>query len=71
MRKCSGEFVDNLLLCFPIANELWTMVRGLFGVQWVRPRRGLDMLASWQGQFGCHWNKDIWKVVPHCLMRCL
>ena len=47
------------------------IVLGLFGVQWVRLRRGLDMLASWQGQFSCHWNKDIWKVVPHCLMRCL
>ena len=29
------------------------------------------MLASWQGHFGHHWNIAIWKVVPHCSMRCV
>ena len=60
MRKCSEEIVDHLLIRCPIATQLWSMVYGLFGVQWIMPLSVMDMLASWQGQFGLHWNIAIW-----------
>ena len=45
--------------------EIWTIVFGLFGAQWVMLQGVLDMLASWQGWFGdfvCHQNILINKV---------
>jgi hypothetical protein len=39
MCKRSGESVEHLLLHCSLARELWSMVFGLFGVQWVMPRR--------------------------------
>ena len=31
----------------------------------------VELLACWQGKFGCHRNGVIWMVVPHCLMWCI
>ena len=68
MWKRSGETVDHLLLHCPTARELWDMVLGLFGVQWVIPNSIVDMLACWLARFEWHWNIEVGKAVPHCLM---
>jgi hypothetical protein len=47
MCKQCGKSVDHLLLHCPMAWELWSMVLGLFGVQWVMPCRVLDLWAGW------------------------
>ena len=36
------------------------MILVLFGVQWVMPRKIIDLLACWQGRFGRHQHKVIW-----------
>ena len=48
MCKRSGESVDHLLLHYPMARELWFVVFGMFGVQWVMPHWVLDLWAGWQ-----------------------
>jgi hypothetical protein len=43
----SGESIDRLLLYCEVARELWALIFGLFGVEWIMPRRVIDLLASW------------------------
>ena len=71
MCKCNGESVDHLLLNCPIASDLWSMILVLFGLSWVMPKSVVELLACWQGHFGCHRNGHIWMVIPHCLMWCI
>lgn len=52
-------------------NGQWDIVFALFGVQWVMPKRVMDLLACWQCELGRHQNSKIWKVIPHCLIWCL
>lgn len=59
MRKYNGEFVDRLLLHCPIALDLWSMILGLFGVNWVIPKSIIELLVYGQGQIGCHRNDHI------------
>ena len=66
--KQSGENVDHLLLHCSFAQEMWSMLFGLFRVQWVIPRSVRDLFACWQGCFGHHWCLGIWRIVPHCVM---
>ena len=69
--KRVGESVDHLLLHCSLACELWSMVFGLLGVQWVLPRSVMDLLARWQRQFGRHRHRAVWRMVPHCVMWCI
>ena len=39
------ENVDHLLPHCEYAKELWSLVLGLFEVQWIMPHRVLDLLA--------------------------
>ena len=71
MCKSNGESVDHLLLHFPVAMDLWSMVLALFGVSWVMPHTVLGLLGCWQGSFSRHRNGYIWSIVLHCLMWCL
>jgi hypothetical protein len=71
MCKQSGENVDHLLLHCSMAQELWSMVFGLFRVDWVMPCHVLHLWAGWQVCFGAHWNMVVWWMVPHCVMWCL
>ena len=71
MCKCNSESVNNLFLHCPVASELWDMVFGLFGVNWVMPLSVVGLFACWQGHFGRLRNGVIWKVVPPCLMWCI
>ena len=71
MCKCNGESIDHLFLHCPVAMNLWSMILGLFGVNWVMPQSIVGLLACWQGWLGRHQNGHIWIIVPHCLMWCL
>jgi hypothetical protein len=82
MCKVDGESVNHLLLHCPYDKELWDtyqkkdkelwdMVFAMFGIQWVMPRRVINLLECWQGRLGQHSNSTIWRVIPHCLMWCL
>ena len=51
--------------------ELWDMVFGLFGVNWVMPLSAVGLFACWQGHFGRLRNGVIWKIVPSYLMWCI
>ena len=68
MCKRSGEDVDHLFLHCSVAMELWSLVFGLFGVQWVMPRSVIDLFWSWMGNRGRHSSILIWKMIPHCLV---
>jgi hypothetical protein len=52
MCKADGESVDHLLLHCPYAKELWDMIFGLFGIQWVMPKRVIELFDCWQGSLG-------------------
>ena len=50
------------------SRELWYMGLCLFGVQWVMPRRVVDLLAGWTGRCGKFRGGNCWKAIPLCLM---
>jgi hypothetical protein len=56
MCKHDGESTDHLLLHYSVAQEMWSMPFGLFGVSWVMPKTVLGLLDCWQGKFGRHQN---------------
>ena len=68
MCKNGAESIDHLLLHYPFAWEIRSMVFGLFGVYWVMPSSTLELLECWQCSFGNHRNFPIWRAVPHSLM---
>jgi hypothetical protein len=45
--KKSGKSINYLLLHCDVARDLWNYLLILFGVEWVMPRRVLDLLTSW------------------------
>ena len=71
MCKADGESVDHLLLHCSFVKELWDMIFALFVLQWVMPRRVVDMFACWQGSLGHHKNIVIGKAIPHRVMWCI
>ena len=44
MCKGGGESVDHLLVHYPIASEIWSMIFCLFGICWVMLQRVADLL---------------------------
>uniref|UniRef100_A0A2N9HVH9 Elongation factor P C-terminal domain-containing protein n=1 Tax=Fagus sylvatica TaxID=28930 RepID=A0A2N9HVH9_FAGSY len=69
--KLNGESVDHLLLHCPLARELWSMVFGLFGLDWVMPCKVIQLWAAWQIRSADLRNMAIWRMVPHCVIWCL
>ena len=69
--KENGETVDHLLLHCPFSKEIWDLVFALFGLQWLMPRKVIDLLACWQGYFGWDWHRAIWRCIPHCWTWCV
>jgi hypothetical protein len=47
MCKKSGKLLDHLFLHCDVARELWIMVFQMFGIEWVMPKRVVDLLACW------------------------
>ena len=68
MCKRAGETTNHLLLCCPVARELWCMVFTLFGVHLVMLSGVMELLSSWPGKFSKHRNGVVWNIIPHCLM---
>jgi len=71
MCKKSGESIDHLLLHCEVACNLWNYILTLFGVQWVMPRKVLELFTCWGDSFRCDPTKEVWLLVPLCLMWCL
>jgi hypothetical protein len=46
MCKKSGESIDHLLIHCEVARALWSSILNLFGIEWVMPRRVIDLLDS-------------------------
>lgn len=58
MCKKSGKSIDHLLIHFAITRKLWNSILNLFGVEWVMPRRVIDLLGCWEKQVG---RGTVWK----------
>jgi hypothetical protein len=71
MCKKSEESVDHLLLHCEVASALWNYIFTLFGIEWVMPRRILDLLKSWGGSFGYGLVKETWRLALLCEMWCI
>uniref|UniRef100_A0A2N9G322 Vacuolar protein sorting-associated protein 13 VPS13 adaptor binding domain-containing protein n=2 Tax=Fagus sylvatica TaxID=28930 RepID=A0A2N9G322_FAGSY len=57
-----GETVDHLLL-------YWSFVLRSFGVDWVLPKKVVELLFGWWSLFGKEEaSSDVWNLVPPCLM---
>ena len=69
--QSNGESVDHLFLHCSMVTDMWSMVFGMFGVQWVMPRTVMDLFSCWMGRLGQHDSVLVWKMVPHCLIWCL
>jgi hypothetical protein len=61
MCKKSGESIDHLLLHCDVARDIWSYFLILFGVEWVMPRRVLDLLSSRGNSLDRGQVKQIWK----------
>jgi hypothetical protein len=61
---------SSLLHC-EVAREFWTSIFCLFGVEWVMPRRVIELLGCWRGQLGSRFVLDAWRISPLCLMWCI
>jgi hypothetical protein len=71
MCQWNGERVDHLFLHCPVAMDMWSMVFGLFGMQWVMPSSVLDLFSCRMGSLGRNDYVLVWKMIPHFLIWCL
>ena len=71
MCKRNGKSVDHLFLHCPVAMDMWSMVFGLFGMQWVMPSSVLDLFSCWMGSLGRNDYVLVWKMITHHLIWCL
>jgi hypothetical protein len=69
--KKSGESIEYLLLHCKVACNLWSYILTLFGVEWVMPRRMMELLTSWGALFGYGSTKEVWRLDPLCIMWCI
>jgi len=61
MCKKSEESIEHQLLHCEVTHDLWSYILNLFGVDWVMPRRVLELLTSWGASFGCGPAKEVWR----------
>jgi hypothetical protein len=69
--KRSGETIDHILLHYEVSRKLWVSIFHLFGVEYVIPRRVVELLATWRGQLGSQCILEAWRVASLCLMWCI
>jgi hypothetical protein len=55
----SGESIDHLFLHCEVVRDVWSSLFNLFGIDWVMPRRVIELLMSWRDQAG---RRDILDV---------
>jgi hypothetical protein len=58
----SGKSIDNLLIHCEVAKKLWSYILTLFGVEWVMPRRVIDLLNSQGGHVEYGTVKEVWRL---------
>jgi hypothetical protein len=68
MCKKNVKSIDHLFLHYDVACAVWSFFYSLFGVEWVMPRRMLDLLSGWGTSLGHGQVQQIWKQVPLCVM---
>jgi hypothetical protein len=71
MCKKNGESVDHLLIHCEMATYLWHYVFALFGMEWVMPQKVIDLFACWSQMGGRDLFRNIWRMVPLCVMWCI
>ena len=57
--KRNSESIAHLLLCCPVASDLWSFIFSIFGVQWVMPSGVMALLACWRNGLGQSRNIEI------------
>jgi hypothetical protein len=62
-----GIYRSSFLHC-EVARELWNVIFRLFGVEWVMPRRVIELLDCWRGQLGSRSVLAVWRMSLLCLM---
>jgi hypothetical protein len=70
MCKRSGETPGHLLHC-DVTRDLWIMVFQMFGVEWVMPKRMVDLLTCWKRMVGQNDSNIVWNVISSFLMWCI
>jgi hypothetical protein len=69
MCKRSRESTDHLLLHCEVARDLWSGIFTLSKVQWVMPKRVIELLHCWRGQVGSSRSiLVVWRIPSLCLM---
>jgi hypothetical protein len=68
MCKKNGESIDHLLLHCYVARVVWSSFYSLFQVEWVMPRRVLDLFSGWGTLLGRGHVTRLWKRIPLCVM---
>ena len=66
--KHNGEPINHFLLHCEVARVLRSVVLTLFYVTWVMSGGVADLLVCWCGQRGNISTKEVWQIVPLCLM---
>ena len=61
------ETVDHLLIHCTKARVLWELLFNLFGVMWVLPSSGKEILLGWYGAFVGKKRVKVWRAAPLCL----
>jgi hypothetical protein len=59
--KKNGESIDHLRFHCDVALVVWSSFYSLFGVEWVMPRRMLDLLSGWGTSLGHGHVTRLWK----------
>ncbi|KAF5446588.1 hypothetical protein F2P56_032204, partial [Juglans regia] len=71
MCKRSGESVEHLLLHCETTRALWVEVFSRIELSFVMPATVVDLLASWTLPRGAQQIKEVWKMIPICIMWCI
>jgi hypothetical protein len=60
--------IDHLILHYEVARELWASIFCFFGVEWVIPRRVIELFSCWRGQLGSQNILKARRMTSLCLM---
>ena len=70
MCKSQEKRVSHRFLHCREAWEMWSLIFCLFGVSLVMPSSVLELLSCWKKHFGKRRDREIWNIVPLCIMLC-
>lgn len=65
--KQDGASVDRLLFHCLMAREIWSFVVCLFGLQWVMPKKVVELLVCWNWRDSRNRMGVIWNAIPLCI----